>query len=192
MSAVMDVATLSELYDLYDNDPVFTHLRRGSKQLVRGKGPDDPLVIFIGEAPGATEDNTGEPFVGRSGEFLNELLASINLNRDDAFITNIVKYRPKDNRDPSIGELMQSVDYIEREIALLDHESIICPMGRQALSVFFSNMELKSVHGTRLERNGRLYVPLYHPAVALYNPGYRPKLMTDFKMIGQILDERGR
>jgi DNA polymerase len=183
--------SLDELYVQYSEDPDFVHLKRGANRIVSGKGPGDPLVTFIGEAPGVNEDRTGEPFVGASGDLLNQLLTSIDLSRTDCYLTNIVKYRPKDNRDPTYGELLKSIFYVKEELSFLDCE-IICPMGRNSLSIFFPEYQLREVHGHKIPWEGKTIVPLYHPAVALYTPSYKSIITNDFKVIGELLDESGR
>lgn len=181
--------TLDKVYKDYEADPAFEHLRRTATQIVKGEGPTDPLAIFIGEAPGKNEDETGRPFVGRAGKYFDQLLASIGVSRSDVFITNVVKYRPKDNRDPSFGEITRSKMYLDRELALLDCK-IIVPMGRHALSVFIP-MSLRDSHGRAFEiENDRLVIPQYHPAIGgIYNTKtYGPIMMNDFKQIGLAID----
>lgn len=181
-------ATLDDIYARYEVDPAFTHLRRGSKQLVRGEGPNDPLVVFVGETPGAAEDNRGTPFIGRSGDYLNELLASVQIERSDVFLTNIVKYKPKENRDPTWGELMASIRYVHEELETLSCK-VVSTLGRHALSAFFPEYQLRDVHGKILKGENDLYViPLYHPAVALYNPSMVEKIEKDFQSIGEAVD----
>lgn len=181
--------TLDRVYEDYDADPAFEHLRKHATQIVKGIGPTKPLVIFIGEAPGRDEDKSGEPFVGRAGKFFNELLSSIGLARDDVYITNIVKYRPKDNRDPTYGEILASKQYLDRELALLDC-NVIVPLGRHALSVFLPQNQLREVHGRSIEQKNEFIIPQYHPAIGgIYNPKvYGPIMRRDFETIGLVLD----
>jgi DNA polymerase len=180
--------TLDQIYLDYANDTAFDFLRRDSNKLVKGTGPLDPAVIFIGEAPGANEDKKGLPFVGRAGHYLDKLLKSIELDRADVFMTNIVKYRPKDNRDPTYGEIVQSKKYLDRELALLDC-NIIVPLGRHALSVFLPNHQLKEAHGRSFHIESEVIIPQYHPAVGLYRPdAMGPVLESDFQQIALVLD----
>lgn len=181
--------TLDQVYSEYDADPAFEHLRKTAKQIVKGEGPIDPLVIFIGEAPGANEDKVGRPFVGRAGKYFEQLLESIGVARKDVFVTNIVKYRPKENRDPTYGEIMASKAYLDRELACLDCR-VIVPMGRHALSVFLPQYQLKEVHGRSFEVDDKHIVPQYHPAIGgIYNPKqFGPVMMADFQQIGLVLD----
>lgn len=190
MDVITEAAdTLDRVYADYEADPTFDLLRRNAKQIVKGAGPTDPLVIFIGEAPGANENDTGIPFVGRAGKYFDELLESIGLARKDVFVTNIVKYRPKENRDPTYGEITASKEYLDRELSLLDC-NIIVPMGRHALSVFLPQFQLREVHGRNFEVEGKVIIPQYHPAIGgIYNPKtYGPIMMHDFQTIGLVLD----
>lgn len=182
------VDTLEKVYADYDSDPAFAALRAGATQIVKGEGPTDPLAIFIGEAPGKNEDEQGRPFVGRAGKFFDELLQNIGVTRSDVFITNIVKYRPNNNRDPLYGEITASKMYLDRELALLDC-NIIVPMGRHALSVFYP-YQLKEAHGRTYEKNGLYIIPQYHPAIGgIYNrEKYGPIMKQDFKQIAFLMD----
>ena len=181
--------TLDKVYSDYAADLALAHLKAGATQLVRGVGPTDPLAVFIGEAPGKNEDTHGVPFVGRAGQYFDELLESIGVARSDVFITNIVKYRPKDNRDPTFGEIATSKSYLDRELAILDCK-IIVPMGRHALSVFLPT-QLRDAHGRATEMpDGKYLVPQYHPAIGgIYNKKvYGPIMMNDFQNIGILMD----
>lgn len=187
--ATTEQELLDQVYLDYDRDPAFEFLRRDSTQIVKGVGPLDPAIILIGEAPGKEEDKGGIPFVGRSGEFLNVLLDSIGLTRDAVFITNIVKYRPKENRDPTYGEIMASKGYLDRELAFLDCD-VIVPLGRHALSVFLPSHQLKEAHGRSFEVGEETIIPQYHPAVGgVYRKEEMgPVMLNDFKQIGLVLD----
>jgi uracil-DNA glycosylase family 4 len=181
--------TLDKVYSDYEADPAFQHLKAGATRLVKGVGPTDPLAVFIGEAPGKNEDEKGVPFVGRAGKYFDELLESIGVVRGDVFITNIVKYRPKDNRDPTYGEIATSKAYLDRELAVLNCK-IIVPMGKHALSVFFPS-QLRDAHGRVSEQaNGTFVVPQYHPAIGgIYNRKvYDPIMKNDFQNIGILMD----
>ena len=151
-----------------------------------GTGNPDAEIIFIGEAPGAKEDQLGIPFVGAAGKFLDTMLAEIDLQRDDVFIANIVKYRPPENRDPSAAEITASIPYLERQIAIIE-PTLIVFLGRHSMSVFFPELKISQAHGKPVEKNGQVYLPLYHPAAALYNPGMRSALIDDFKLIPAII-----
>lgn len=183
--------TLEKVYADYDADPAFEHLRKYATQIVKGQGPSDPLAIFIGEAPGKNEDIEGKPFVGKAGEYFNELLDSIDLSREDVFVTNIVKYRPKDNRDPTFGEIALSKQYLDRELALLSC-NLIVPLGRHASSVFLPDKQLRETHGRSVVRNNYTIIPQYHPAIGgIYNKEvYGPISMSDFQQIALVLDAK--
>jgi DNA polymerase len=186
------VDTLEKVWTDYEADPFLSVLRRNATQLVKGVGPPDPLVIFVGEAPGATEDKMGIPFVGRAGKFFDELLASIDLSRDDVYVTNTVKYRPRNdgrNRPPTFGEVAKSKEYLDRELALLDC-NVIVPLGRHACSVFIPDPKLNQIHGRIIEQGSEFIIPQYHPAIGgIYRRGeYGPIMMDDFKKISIVLD----
>jgi len=185
--------TLDELYNQYDQDIAFNRLKTHATQIVKGEGPLDALIAFVGEAPGKYEDEQGKPFVGPAGRVFDSLLASIEVARTDVFVTNVVKFRPKgnrpgkENREPTWGEVEASKKYIEHELSLLETK-IICPMGRHALSLFFPEHKLSVKHGIKIVKDDLIYVPLYHPAVALYNPDMESVLFEDFNRLGVILD----
>jgi DNA polymerase len=167
---------------------VCPELAAGAKQLVMGEGNLDAEVVFIGEAPGAKEDELGRPFVGAAGKFLDEMLASINLNRGDVYITNIVKYRPPGNRDPLPAEIAAFVPYLDRQLEIIQPKLIVF-LGRHSMNVFLPELRISQVHGKALRRNGKVFMPLYHPAAALYNGGMRQTLLEDFAGILQVLEQ---
>jgi len=154
--------------------------------LVFGVGNPDAELMFVGEAPGKKEDLSGEPFVGAAGKFLNEMLASIGLERPDIYISNIVKYRPKDNRDPTAEEIAEFVPYLNRQIDVIRPKLVVF-LGRHALNVYFPDLKISQAHGEPVENNGQMYLPLFHPAAALYNPRLRQTLIEDFSLISAIL-----
>ncbi len=166
-------------------------LRDAATQAVLGNGNPDAEVLFIGEAPGKKEDEQGIPFIGSAGKLLSELLASIHLKREVVYITNIVKYRPPDNRDPSGAEIHACQEWLIDEIQIIN-PSLIVTLGRHAMNHFLPNAKISEVHGKVFQKNieGRgikKILPLYHPAAALYNGGLRTTLFRDFKVISQIL-----
>lgn len=166
-------------------------LKKTALNVVPGKGSADAKVMFIGEAPGKKEDEKGEPFIGAAGKFLDELLASINLCREDIYITNVVKYRPPNNRDPLPEEVDDSWLWLQEQINLIDPVLII-PLGRHALERFVPGRKISEDHGRafRREMDGvgkRVFYALYHPAAALYNGGLRDTLITDFAKIPKIV-----
>lgn len=166
-------------------------LRDTATQAVLGSGSPDASILFIGEAPGKKEDEQGVPFIGAAGKFLGELLASIHLSREDIYITNTVKYRPPDNRDPSHEEIDACREWLMDEIRLINPK-IIVTLGRHAMEHFLPGAKISEVHGKLFRENMpalgmRNILPLYHPAAALYNGGLRATLMRDFRKIQELL-----
>jgi uracil-DNA glycosylase family 4 len=167
-------------------DGITPHLRATATQLVFGAGNPDAEIVFVGEAPGKNEDLRGEPFVGAAGKFLNEMLASIGLERKDIYITNIVKYRPPDNRDPEAEEKEAFMPYLMRQIEVIRPKLVVF-LGRHAMNVFLPELRISQAHGKPVRKDGQVYLPLFHPAAALYNGGMRETLMADFALIPAIL-----
>lgn len=156
---------------------------------VFGHGNPHAEIVFIGEAPGQKEDETGIPFVGQAGKLLDELLASIGLKREDIYITNVVKYRPPENRDPTPEEKQQCLPWLQMEISIIKPK-ILIPLGRHALTQFYSKMSITEAHGKGQKlTDGQAVFPLYHPAAALHNPNLRQTLFDDFKALKAYLDD---
>ncbi len=157
-------------------------------RFVPGEGNPSATIMFVGEAPGQKEDQQGKPFVGAAGKFLSEMLEIIGLKREDVFITNIVKQRPPNNRDPLPEEIATHWPILERQITIIDPKIIVI-LGRHSMSRLLPNIgTISQVHGKPFRRaDGRVYLPLYHPAAALYNGGLRQTLIDDFKKIPLIL-----
>jgi DNA polymerase len=158
------------------------------KFAVPGEGPADAQVMLIGEGPGFYENEQGKPFVGAAGNFLNELLAKAGLNRDEVFITNVVKCRPPDNRDPLPEELASCRDYLENQIAAINPKLIIT-LGRFSLAVFFPMARIGAVHGQIKKVNNRLVVPMYHPAAALHQPALKSTVERDFAHLSDTIKQ---
>jgi uracil-DNA glycosylase family 4 len=162
-------------------------LCEGRTHAVPGEGNYQASIVFVGEGPGKQEDEQGVPFCGASGRFLNELLAEINLKREDVFITNIVKCRPPQNRDPLPDEkAICASTYLDQQLALIQPKLIVT-LGRHALSHFIPNLKISEVHGQPKRYKGQVYLALFHPAVALYNGAMRETLKEDFQRIPRIL-----
>jgi DNA polymerase len=155
-------------------------------QLVFGDGNPDADIVFIGEAPGKNEDQQGLPFVGAAGKFLNEMLDSVGLKREDVYITNIVKYRPPNNRDPLPDEKDAFLPYLQAQIEVIQPKVVI-PLGRHSMNCFLPDLQISKVHGQPKRYKGMVYMPLYHPAAALYNGGMRQTLLDDFATIPALL-----
>ncbi len=173
-------------------------LHRTRTQAVPGSGPADARVIFVGEAPGRQEDLTGEPFVGASGKFLDELLASIGLSRATVFITNVVKSRPVTsssprlragrNRAPTPEEIVACIPWLQEQLAII-HPKVIVTLGRVALEYFLPGRTIGDVHGRPIVSGGHTILPLYHPAMALYRRPWRRMLKRDFRKLSQLLSD---
>lgn len=175
--------------DIIDKN-ICPDLAAQATQLVMGDGNPDADIVFIGEAPGKKEDEQGLPFVGASGKFLNEMLASAGLERDDIYITNIVKYRPPGNRDPKPSEKAAFLPYLLRQLDIIQPKVVIT-LGRHSMEYFLPGLKISDVHGRPLgvEIEGRTFtlMPLYHPAAALYNGSLRQTLIDDFSQVPQVI-----
>jgi DNA polymerase len=168
-------------------------LKKTATQAVPGVGNAEAEIVFIGEAPGKSEDQQGEPFVGAAGKFLNEMLALINLKREDIYITNIVKYRPPNNRDPLPEEKSACRAWLLEELKIISPKLIIF-LGRHAMNNFFPDLQISQAHGKLLIKpfkgmSTKYFFPLYHPAAALYDGSMREILIADFKKIPKVLKE---
>lgn len=156
---------------------------------VFGEGNPTASVMFIGEAPGEQEDRQGRPFVGPAGKFLDELLGTIGLKREDVYISNVVKYRPPGNRDPTDEEKAQCLPWLKLELSLIKPR-VIVPLGRHALGHFLSKTSITNAHGKPQKLTDFVTIfPIYHPAAALHNGSLRQALYDDFKALGEFLKE---
>lgn len=159
-------------------------------QLVMGDGDANADIVFIGEAPGKKEDEQGIPFVGASGKFLNEMLATAGLERADVYITNIVKYRPPKNRDPSKDEKQAFWPYLLRQLEIINPKVVIT-LGRHSMGYFLPGAVIGDIHGQPVDVTigdaTYCLVPLYHPAAALYNGSLRQTLVDDFMRVPEII-----
>lgn len=154
---------------------------------VPGEGPLDAEVMCIGEAPGVNEDKQGRPFVGAAGQFLSELLAAAGLTRETVYICNVLKCRPPGNRDPLPNEIEACSEYLDLQIDMVDPRVIIT-LGRFSMSKWFPQQAISRIHGSVKEADGRLIVPMYHPAAALHQGNLRQVLLDDFARVPAILD----
>ena len=158
-------------------------LAKNAIQLVRGDGATDADIVFIGEAPGKKEDETGQPFMGAAGKLLGSMLETIDITRDDVYITNIVKYRPPNNRDPKPAEKAAFLPFLIRELEVIDPK-VVVTLGRHSMEYFLPDAKIGEVHGLPQEivfgSKTITFVPLYHPAYALYNGAKRETLAEDF------------
>ena len=179
---------MSELAELYEAIRTCTlcPLSRGRTLAVPGEGPEDAEIMFIGEAPGFHEDQQGRPFVGAAGQYLDELLASINLSRKEVYICNVIKCRPPNNRDPLPEELAACRPYIEKQIALIKPK-IIVTLGRFSMELAFPGVTISRVHGIPKKVGDIVYYPMFHPAAGLHQPKFRSLIEEDFRKLPQIL-----
>jgi uracil-DNA glycosylase family 4 len=178
--------TLEEINE-YWKEHCTCDLKATATQAVPGDGNPHAEVVFIGEAPGKNEDIEGRPFVGAAGKFLAEMLESINMKREDIYITNVVKYRPPNNRDPLPEEKAACQEWLRDELLAIKPKLIVF-LGRHAMSNFFPTEKISMVHGKLLKKKishfpTEYFLPLYHPAAALYNGGLRTELLSDFQKI---------
>ena len=155
-------------------------------QMVPGEGSPDAEVMLVGEAPGASEDEQGRPFVGRSGRLLDELLAVAGLDRTAVYITNVVKARPPKNRDPRAAEVAHWMPWLQRQLEIVQPRLVI-PLGRHALAHFDAGAKISQVHGRLLADRRPALVPWYHPAAALRSTGLRDALFADARALPAAL-----
>ncbi|HEX7963573.1 MAG TPA: uracil-DNA glycosylase [Candidatus Saccharimonadales bacterium] len=161
-------------------------LAKTAKHLVFGEGNPRAKIIFIGEAPGKREDETGQPFVGAAGKFLDELLAGIGLERSDTYITSILKYRPPKNRDPKPAEKAAFWPFLQAQLEVIQPHLIVT-LGRHSLNCFLPEAKIGEVHGQPQQWDVYTILPLYHPAAVLYNSGMRQTVVNDFTVITKFL-----
>jgi uracil-DNA glycosylase family 4 len=179
--------------DLYERiaDCPNCALARTRTRTVPGAGPSSAEVMFIGEAPGQREDERGLPFVGPAGRFLEELLRAAGWRRDDVYIANVVKCRPPANRDPLPEEIAACRPYLDEQFEIVDPH-VVVTLGRFSMQRWFPDSAISRIHGQpRTLEDGRVVVPMYHPAAALRNGGLRPVLLADFAQLPGLL-ERAR
>ena len=171
-------------------------LAAGATQLVFGDGSPNAQIVFIGEAPGKNEDLQGLPFVGAAGKFLNEMLAGIGLARQDVYITNIVKYRPPNNRDPEPEEKSAFLPFLKKQLVVIQPKLIVT-LGRHSMETLLPGLKISQCHGQpkRVHVHSAdksadmswIILPLFHPAAALYNGAMRTTLVEDFNKIPKVL-----
>ena len=190
---------LDAIAQLIVADAVTPELAEQATQLVFGEGNPEASVVLIGEAPGKQEDLDGKPFVGASGKFLNEMLEMIGMKREDIYITNIVKYRPPDNRDPTPAEKKAFLPYLQSQLEVIQPK-VVVTLGRHSMNCFLPDLQISKVHGQpkRIKLSLKadiadtlsiVILPLYHPAAALYNPLQRQTLIDDFALIPAIIQK---
>lgn len=177
--------------------PLFAYRQNHDYKPVLGEGDPNAALLFIGEAPGRQEAKTGRPFVGAAGRVLDELLADVGLKREDVYITNVVKDRPPENRDPTQEEIDFYSPLLEKQIAIIE-PAVIATLGRFAMEFVLQQFgrpeakrKISEIHGKPLPAEapyGKItIIPLFHPAVALYNRSQRPVLEEDMKVVTHYL-----
>lgn len=186
----MSQRQLDALSQEMSNLEVCRELRDQATQLVMGSGNPSADIVFIGEAPGKKEDAEGLPFIGASGRFLNTMLEAAGMSREDVYITNIVKYRPPNNRDPLPAEKAAFLPYLLRQLEIIKPK-VVVTLGRHSMEYFLPAAKIGEVHGTPHEvlfqGQPLLVIPLFHPAAALYNGGLRQTLVDDFIKVPELI-----
>ncbi|MHA1959212.1 MAG: uracil-DNA glycosylase family protein [Candidatus Thorarchaeota archaeon] len=157
---------------------------------VPGEGPPNARVVFVGEAPGAKEDKLGRPFVGRSGELLIQLIRDIGLEREEVFITSVLKSRPPKNRTPRVSEINSCMPYLDRQLSLINPKIVVL-LGRVAINSLIGARKLSEAHGKIHRANELAFFITYHPAAALRFPRIRNFIESDFRLLGKELQMRG-
>lgn len=181
------MSSLSELYKEIEE----CHRCEISKyrtKVVAGEGAENADIMFIGEAPGWHEDQQGRPFVGPAGQFLEQLLASINLKREQVYIANVIKCRPQGNRDPLPVEIHNCREWLDRQIELIRPKMIVT-LGRYSMAIFFPGKSISRIHGTSQKRDNVIYYAMYHPAAALHQQSLRQAIEEDMLKIPSLLTQ---
>jgi len=155
-------------------------------RVVPGEGAEDADIMFIGEAPGWHEDQQGRPFVGPAGKYLDELLASISLRREQVYIANVIKCRPQGNRDPLPTEIQNCRQWLQRQIETIQPKMIVT-LGRYSMAMFFPGKSISKIHGTAQKRDSVIYYAMYHPAAALHQASLRQAIEEDMLKIPTLL-----
>ncbi len=181
------MSVLTELYEEIANCRD-CELAKHRTKVVPGEGPEDAELLFIGEAPGWYEDQQGRPFVGPAGAFLNQLLSSIGLSREQVYIANVIKCRPPGNRDPLPAEIQACRKWLDRQIEIMQPR-IIITLGRYSLARYFPNESISKVHGKARKEGKVVCYPMYHPAAALHQGSLRQIIEADMLKIPEILQQ---
>lgn len=191
------IEAIAEEIRYLEESPLYEYRRKNDYHPVIGEGSVDAEVMFIGEAPGAQEAETGRPFVGAAGQVLDDLLESIGVERGEVYITNVVNDRPPDNRDPRVGEIELYAPFLLRQIEIIQPK-VIATLGRFAMDFVLGRFDLPQqgekigdLHGevlTAQTSSGRVTVlPLYHPAAVFYNRGLEDTMEEDFEVLEQFI-----
>jgi len=161
-------------------------ISRARTTVVPGEGAEDADIMFIGEAPGWHEDQQGRPFVGPAGQFLDQLLASIDLSREQVYIANVIKCRPTGNRDPLPSEITNCQPWLDKQIEIIQPRMIVT-LGRYSMAKYFPGKTISKIHGTALKKDGIIYFAMYHPAAALHQQSLRQTIEADMNKISVLL-----
>ena len=161
-------------------------LKQGATNLVFGEGNAHSKIVFIGEAPGFHEDRLGRPFVGNAGNLLDRLLAIAGFKREEIYITNLIKYRPPENRDPEPKEIAAFLPYLVSQLEIINPKFVVT-LGRFSMNFFLPKAKISTCHGQANTVNGRIVIPMFHPAAALRSASVMSAVETDFGKLPQIL-----
>jgi DNA polymerase len=181
---------MSALTDLYQQIALChkCDIAKLRTKVVPGEGAENAEIMFIGEAPGWHEDQQGRPFVGQAGQFLDRLLASINLNRQQVYIANVIKCRPPDNRDPLPTEIQNCCHWLDSQIEIIKPKMIVT-LGRYSMARYFPGKTISKIHGTAVKRDNVIYFAMYHPAAALHQQSLRQDIEADMQKIPKLIAE---
>jgi len=183
--SIQELEQIAEQVQKCKKCPLYEKATQG----VSGEGSPDADIVFVGEGPGAEEDKQGRPFVGAAGKFLDEMIGLVGWKREDVFIGNIIKHRPPDNRDPLPDEVDACFPYLEAQIKAINPKLIVT-LGRHSMNQFLpGSFKISKEHGKVFRRKGNYYVPLYHPAAALYHNALKQTLIDDFKKLPKMLEK---
>ncbi len=181
---------MSALSELYEEIALCQQceIAKYRTKTVPGEGAENADIMLIGEAPGWHEDQQGRPFIGPAGRYLDQLLASINLKREQVYIANVIKCRPQGNRDPLPTEIRNCRKWLERQIELIRPKMIVT-LGRYSMAMFFPGKSISKIHGTTQKRDNTIYYAMYHPAAALHQQSLRQTIETDMLKIPSLLTQ---
>ncbi len=184
---------MSALTELYQQIAlcVKCDIARLRTKVVPGEGAENADIMFIGEAPGWHEDQQGRPFVGQAGQYLDRLLASVGLDRQQVYIANVIKCRPPDNREPLPTEIQNCQPWLDTQIELIKPKMIVT-LGRYSMARYFPGKSISKIHGTAQKREGVIYYAMYHPAAALHQQSLRMAIEADMLKIPKLLAEASR
>ena len=179
------MSALTELYECIRNCRK-CEISKTRTHAVPGEGPENSEIMFIGEAPGFHEDQQGRPFVGSAGQFLEQLLESVHLSREKVYITNVIKTRPPDNRDPLPQEIVNCRPWLDRQLEIIKPR-IIVTLGRYSMGLFLPGKTISQIHGSAIKKDGVLYFAMYHPAAALHQASLRGVIQSDMLKLPGLL-----